>query len=179
MEDLVSYLMVAMTTWVPLHAHPEPQDETTARYESIARDAVAVAYDDTEEPVFGGPHGRAETAVLMLSVASLESAFRKTVDDGVGRGDHGRSYCLMQIHVGDGVTQEGWTGPDLIADRTRCFRAALHALRGSFAACRRLPLKDRMSAYASGRCYEGAEVSRVRVGRALDWWGTHAWPAES
>jgi hypothetical protein len=178
MEALVPYLVAAMTSWVPLHAHPETTEDTTARYESIARDAATVAYDEGEEPLFPGAHGRAETAVLMLAIASLESAFKKTVDDGVGRGDHGRSYCLMQIHVGDGTTREGWSGPDLVADRARCFRAALHVLRGSFAACHRLPLEDRMSAYASGHCFEGAEVSRVRIGRALGWWQTHALPTD-
>jgi hypothetical protein len=85
----------------------------------------------------------------------------------------------MQIRVGDGTTGEGWTGSELIADRTSCFRAALHILRGSFAACRRLPMIDRMSAYATGSCSEGAEASRLRVGRALQWWDTHLKPTDA
>ncbi len=179
MPDLVTYLMSAMAAWVPLHAHAEPGDETRARYEAIARDALAVATDEAEAPIFPGPQGRAQTALLMLAVASLESAYRKAVDDGTRLGDHGRSYCLMQIRVGDGVTREGWSGHDLVGDRTRCFRAGLHVLRGSFNACRKLPLTDRMSAYATGRCIEGLESSRRRVGRALAWWDTHAPPRES
>jgi hypothetical protein len=176
MPDVASYLVAAMTAWVPLHAHAEPKEDTLARYDAIAHDAVTVAYDESEAPLFGGPSGRAQTALLMLAVASLESSFRKPVDDGTKLGDHGRSYCLMQIRVGDGVTRDGWSGADLVSDRTKCFRAGLHILRGSFAACRNLELKDRMSAYATGRCTPGEEKSRLRVGRALDWWDTHALP---
>src|SRR5579859_6955591 len=102
MESLVTYLVAAMVAWVPLHAHAptEAPEDVRARYESIAHDAAVVALEQNEAPLFDGPDARAETAVLMLSVASFESSFRKTVDDGVGRGDRGRSYCLMQIHVG-------------------------------------------------------------------------------
>ena len=179
MQDLVTYLVAAMAHWVPLYAQAEPQEETAARYESIARDAITVAFDESEKPLFGGPTGRAQTALLMLSVASYESAFRKTVDDGTKLGDHGRSYCLMQIRVGDGTTGDGWTGSDLVGDRTRCFRAGLHILRGSFYACHKLPLADRMSAYATGACTEGNEASRLRVGRAMAWWDTHQRPSDA
>jgi len=177
MPDLANYLLAAMSSWVPLHAHAETQEETRARYEAIVHDAVAVAYDEAEVPLFPGPQGRAQTALLMLAVASLESGYRRIVDDGTKLGDHGRSYCLMQIRVGEGVTSDGWTGPQLIADRALCFRAGLHILRGSFNACRKLAVEDRMSAYATGRCTEGEEKSRLRVGRALSWWDTHAQPA--
>jgi hypothetical protein len=177
--DLVTYLLAAMTSWVPMYAqqaHGEAPEEATARYESIARDAVTVAFDDAEVPLFPGPSGRAQTALLMLSVASFESSFAKAVDDGTRLGDHGRSYCLMQVRVGDGTTAEGWTGSQLVTDRTMCFRAALRILRGSFGACRKLPTLDRMSAYATGRCTEGEAHSRLRVGRALQWWDSHAAP---
>jgi hypothetical protein len=177
MDGVVSYLVSAMLAWVPLHAQTaESKEEALARYESIAHDAATVAYDDQETALFWGPDGRAQTALLMLSIASYESSYRKTVDDGNGRGDHGHSFCLMQIRVGEGVTREGWSGDDLIADRTRCFRAALHILHGSFHACRKLPVEDRMSAYATGRCFENATVSRSRVGRARRWWWSHAAP---
>lgn len=173
MIDLPSYLVAAMTAWVPLYAHAEPKEETLARYDAIAHDAATVAMDEAEEPIFPGPTGRAQTALLMLSVASYESSFKKSVDEGTRTGDHGRSFCLMQIRVGDGQTADGWSSADIIADRTKCFRAALHYLRGSFNACRKLPMSDRMSAYATGRCVEGEEKSRERVGRAQAWWDTH------
>jgi hypothetical protein len=176
MPDVVTYLVAAMTTWVPLYAHAEPKEETQARYDAIAHDAIEVAYDESEAPLFPGPSGRAQTALLMLSVASLESSYRKSVDDGTRKGDHGRSFCLMQIRVGDGVTADGWSGADLVSDRTRCFRAGLHILRGSFNACHSLPLRDRMSAYATGRCSAAEAKSQLRIGRALDWWDTHTPP---
>ncbi|MGD0675189.1 MAG: hypothetical protein ABSC94_07205 [Polyangiaceae bacterium] len=178
MDSLVAYLVAAMTAWVPLHAHgrSEASADIQARYESIARDAVTVAFDEGETPLFAGRDGRAETALLMLSIASFESSFRKTVDDGIGRGDGGRSYCLMQIRVGRGVTREGWTGPQLIDDRRLCFRAALHLLHASFSACHSYPADDRLSAYASGHCFLDAAVSRSRILRARNWWSTHPLP---
>ena len=138
MDSLVAYLVAAMIGWVPLHAHTpsESIDDARDRYESIARDVVSVAFDESESPVFSGPEGRTQTALLMLSVASYESGYRKKVDDGRRLGDHWHSYCLMQVRVGTGVTREGWTGRDLVTDRRLCFRAGLHILRSSFGACR-------------------------------------------
>jgi hypothetical protein len=174
-----------MLSWVPLYAHApkESAADVQERYESIARDVATVALDGGEQPLFGGDNGRVETALLMLSVASFESSFRKSVDDGIGRGDHGRSYCLMQIRVGSGTTAEGWTGPQLVEDRQRCFRAGLHILRGSFGICQKLAIEDRLSAYATGRCMDHVQVSRSRVMRARRFWESHvpppALPSES
>jgi hypothetical protein len=178
MESLVTYLVAAMFAWVPLYVHPasEPPADVQARYERIARDLSAVVLDESEAPLFDGPDARARTAMLMLSVASFESSFRKTVDDGIRRGDGGRSYCLMQIRVGQGVTREGWSGPQLLEDRKRCFRAALHMLRTSFAQCHSYPVEDRISVYATGHCMLDASISRSRVVRAERWWGSHALP---
>ncbi len=179
METLVTYLVAAMVAWIPLYAQhaEESPEQAHARYESIARDVAAVALDENETPLFGsGAASRAETALLMLSVASFESSYRKSVDDGIGRGDGGRSYCLMQVSVGDGFTREGWSGRELIADRTRCFRAALHVLQRSFGMCHSYPLEDRLSAYATGRCMLDVRVSRSRVERAKQWWSIHAVP---
>jgi hypothetical protein len=180
MESLVSYLVAAMLSWVPLHAHAplESREHVLQRYESIARDAASVALDDSEPPLFEGTDGRTETALLMLAVASYESSYSQRVDDGTRRGDHGRSYCLMQIRVGFGSTREGWSGRQLIDNRKLCFRAALHILQASFTACRKLPIDDRLSAYASGRCFPAAEISRSRLGRARTWWETHTPPKE-
>jgi hypothetical protein len=178
MDSLVAYLVAAMIGWVPLHAHTpsETLDDVHARYESIARDAVSVAFDEAEAPVFSGPEGRTQTALLMLSIASYESGYRKKVDGGTTLGDHGHSYCLMQVRVGSGITREGWSGPDLIADRRLCFRAGLHILRSSFGACRTLAVDDRLSAYATGHCFADAAISRSRVGRARAWREAHVPP---
>ncbi|MDP8999184.1 MAG: hypothetical protein M3O46_03635 [Myxococcota bacterium] len=181
MESLASYLVVAMLAWVPVQAHAplESSDHVMARYESIALDAASVALDDNETPLFDGPDARTETALLMLAVASFESSFSRRVDEGTRRGDHGYSYCLMQIHIGPGATREGWNGQQLIEDRKRCFRAALHILQASFTACRKLPVEDRLSAYASGHCFADARISRSRLGRARSWWQAHAPPKEA
>jgi hypothetical protein len=178
MDSLVAYLVAAMIGWVPLHVHApaESIDDARARYESIARDAIAVAFDESESPLFSGPEGRTQTALLMLSVASYESGYRVKVDDGRGLGDHGHSYCLMQVRVGTGVTREGWTGHDLVSNRQLCFRAGLHIARSSFGACHALAVDDRLSAYASGHCFADAAVSRTRVGRARTWREGHAPP---
>jgi hypothetical protein len=180
MDSLVAYLVAAMIGWVPLQAHApsESSDAAQARYESIARDAASVAFDEAEAPLFSGPEGRTQTALLMLSVASYESGYEQRVDDGVRLGDHGHSFCLMQLRVGRGTTREGWTGPDLISDRKRCFRAALHVLRTSFGVCHALPVDDRLSAYATGHCFADAAISRSRVSRARSWRASHAPPKE-
>jgi hypothetical protein len=178
MESLVTYLVVAMVAWVPPYAHPrtESSADVQARYESIARDLSEVALDEAEAPLFLGPDARAQTALLMLSVASFESSFQRAVDEGERRGDGGRSYCLMQIRVGRGVTREGWTGPQLTEDRKRCFRAALHMLRASFSICHAYPMEDRLSVYATGHCIRDALISRSRVARARQWWSAHPFP---
>jgi hypothetical protein len=178
MESLVTYLVAAMVAWVPQYAHSpsESPADVQARYESIARDLASVVVDPSETPLFAGRDARTQTALLMLSVASFESSFRKSVDDGRGRGDGGGSYCLMQIRVGHGVTREGWTGDQLIHDRTLCFRAALHMLRSSFGVCHSYPVEDRLSAYATGHCFLDAGVSRSRIGRARTWWSQHTLP---
>jgi hypothetical protein len=180
MDSLVAYLVAAMVGWVPLHSQAqwESADDAQARYESIARDAASVAFDDAETPLFSGPEGRMQTALLMLSVASYESYYMKKVDDGRGRGDGGGSYCLMQLHIGNGATREGWKGADLTSDRKLCFRAGLHVLHASFDACRALPVDDRLSAYASGHCFTDAAISRSRVARARKWRVTHVPPKE-
>ncbi|MDP9036473.1 MAG: hypothetical protein M3O50_16855 [Myxococcota bacterium] len=180
MHSLVKYLVAAMLAWVParVHAPREPIDEVLTRYESIAADVASVALDEKEAPLFAGPAGRSETALLMLSIASYESTFQRVVDDGTRLGDNGHSYCLMQIRVGGGETREGWTGKQLVDDRTLCFRAGLHILHASFHACRKLPLEDRLSAYVSGHCYANAAISRSRIWRARSWWAAHELPAE-
>ncbi|MDP9149657.1 MAG: hypothetical protein M3O36_06925 [Myxococcota bacterium] len=175
MHGLVTYLVAAMLAWVParVHAPREPTGDVLVRYESIATDVASVAFDENEEPLFAGPAGRSETALLMLSIASYESTFQRVVDDGTRLGDNGHSYCLMQIRVGGGETREGWTGRQLVDDRTLCFRAALHILHASLHTCRKLPLEDRLSAYASGRCYANAAISRSRMWRARAWRAAH------
>ena len=179
---------------------PEAQEtveDATSRYEEIAKDVVYVVWDENERPIFQGSRGRERTAMVLLAVATFESAFRRDVDFGVGkmsRGDGGKSWCLNQINLGklnsNGSTptrivvtlgggykftehqDEGWSGQDLVDDRQKCFHAALSILRSSFAACSKNPIEHRLTQYTSGACGQGEGASRIRMGLAMWWMGT-------
>jgi hypothetical protein len=158
--QIITWLVAAMFAWAPA------RESERARYTEIATDLAAVTFDEAEAPLFSGESGRAETALLLASIAAHESTFRKEVDDGRVRGDSGRSWCFMQLHVGGGKTFDGWTGQDLVADRRKCFRAGLHIARWSFHSCTGVPLIEKLSAYASGSCGKSAE-SRQMTTRAM------------
>lgn len=166
LERLATWLLGAMLTWSPpISKTPTEQ----ARYESIAKDLATVALDPSEKPAFEGSDGRAKTALLMAAIASFESGYRADVDDGRTRGDHGTSWCLMQVRV-FGKTREGWTGEDLTRDRTKCFRVALRIIRESFAWCKDRPIEDRLAGYTVGSCKENEPLARNRFGRARSLW---------
>lgn len=175
----------------------ETREAAEARYESIAADIAAVVWDPNEAPLFRGPSGRLKTTSMILSVMLHESAFRRDVDFGLGKagkGDGGRSWCLMQINLGQagasGKTAqrivldnggyrfvqggtEGFGGEDLVTNRKSCIRAGLHLLRRSFGACGRLPQQHWLNAYASGSCDAGHEASQNRMGTAFRWYQAH------
>ena len=167
LELVATWLVSAMVAWVPLQ-----RDADRARYDSMAKDIVAVAFDETEEPVFAGDLGRAKTALLTASIASFESGYRADVDDGRITGDHGSSFCIMQVRVvGASKTGEGWTGADLIKDRQKCLRAALHRIRISFNWCKDHSVDDRLAGYTVGTCRDNEHLSRDRVQRAKAFFG--------
>lgn len=175
--------------------YPEAQETkaaTEARYQSIATDIVDVVYDPATKPLFKGPTGRARTVAVILSVMDHESSFARNVDYGLGkyaRGDHGESWCMMQLRIGSGRTMkwntvkdrparpgdppedvfEGYTGEELVKDRKKCIQEGLKVLRVSFGACSRLPLLQRLRSYASGSCQKGAHASEARMGMAIRW----------
>lgn len=194
-DSIRTWAQLQMESWAPpghtwrKEAREDPAS-ARSRYSDVAAAAAAVAYDPSEPPLFGGPDGRARTLALMLAVADSESGFRKDVDLGSGeasRGDHGESWCLMQIRLSpavDGSTRRrivmdgdawtlsdsgGWTGQDLVRDRTKCFRAGLHMMRVSMRACKGLSLEDRLSLYTSGNCQDGRASSRNRMVKAMRW----------
>lgn len=171
----------------------ESQAEAMARYDSIAQDLVDVVYDPATTPLFKGPDGRSRTVTILLSLALYESGFMKNVDQGVGkfaRGDHGNSWCLLQLNVGSGRTirwnakfdravkytddpadiVEGFTGPEMVQDRKKCFIAGLRNLRSSFNSCRGLPFDQSLRAYGSGSCEKGGKASAVRMHTAMKFW---------
>ncbi len=170
-DALAAWLLSAMISWNPPAQHREGEKVAQERYASMAQDFASVALDAEEPPLFEGPTGRAQTALLVASVASSESGYRRDVDSGATRGDHGRSWCILQVQV-YGHTPEKWTGEELVQDRKRCIRAGLHRMRESFAACKSLPLLDRLSGYLSGSCHTDGQ-SEYRTRRALSWWKKH------
>lgn len=177
----------------------ETKEETLVRYREIASAIVDVVYDPDSKTLFRGASGRTRTATVVLSVMLYESGFMKNVDFGVGkfgRGDHGNSWCLVQLNVGSmgtGRTMkwntkedrpyhpatdktadlfEGFTGPELMQDRHRCIREGLKAMRISFTSCREqnLPLEEKLKVFASGNCDEGEDKSRSRMKTAIKFW---------
>jgi hypothetical protein len=179
MNALIAYLLAAMVTWSPPsdHDYYESREETLDRYASIAHDIAAVALDPAEAPLFGGPQGRTQTGLLVASVAFYESGgYRRDVDLGIGkksRGDSGRSWCLMQVNLGDGITVESWSGRDLVNERQKCLRVGLRRMRQSFAMCQETAFIDRLSGYTKGRCTDDDDYSHRRMKRALQWWAAH------
>lgn len=170
---LIGWLLTAMLNWTDV---PEVQQlNESPRLIDIAHDAVMTSFDPAEPPLFKGELGRIKTATLLLAIASYESGFRADVDSGDVRGDSGDSWCLMQVKLpgkwkvvlkGDVYgysTKEGWSGKDLVEDRKKCFRAALHMARESLRICKNL------SVYTSGKCLRNEPAATFRMRRAMSW----------
>lgn len=120
-ESVQDWALDQMTAWSPPgHSfYPDAKEDSQiaqARYREIVRDAMSVAYDPSEPPLFmtrkwvngkvevsDDPIGRAKTLAVMLSIARSESGgYRRDVDFNIGklaRGDGGKSWCLMQIQL--------------------------------------------------------------------------------
>ncbi len=172
-SEIAEWLLALMTAFAPperadtedhFPGWAETSSERRERYASLSNDLYTFVYDPETKPLYGGKKGRARTAALLLAIAYHESGFARDVDEGpCYRGKHGTSKrcdsgvsaCLMQIHLGKGTTPEGWTQSDLFEDRRKCFSAGLRLIRKSFLACRALPMKHRLNAYASGSCARG------------------------
>jgi hypothetical protein len=170
----------------------ETPEETEVRYRSIAKDVIEVAFDPETKVPFQGPSGRTKTAAVILGVMYHESSFMKHVDYALGphgRGDGGRSWCMMQLNIGTGKTRswntkkdrvvywgdkqedivEGYSGEDLIADRKNCIREGLKLIRMSYECPDNPDPLLQLNAYVSGKCTDGHAKSRVRMGTAIRW----------
>lgn len=199
METLITWIMGFMIAAAPPGRKtyvPEAEEtkiEAEQRYRDIAVDIAEVLYGpDREKSLFGGRYAQARTVSVVLSLMLHESGFRRDVDYGEGklaRGDQGRSWCLMQLNVGKGKTtpwnevknrrarpadpeseiHTGWTGEELVTDRTRCIRAGMRVIRSSFLSCRRLGRLEWLRVYASGSTEKGSSHSRQRMGVAIRW----------
>jgi hypothetical protein len=163
MDVLWPWVLSAMIAWAP-----PKTDADVDRYKAIAQDIESVAYDPAESPIAEGREGRARTALLLASTAYDESYYRADVDDGEARGDNGKSVCVMQVWV-EGKTREGWTAEELVHDRVKCVRAALHIIQGSMAWCRRLHGGDLLGGYTHGKCVTPNRIGRARWTRAFGW----------
>lgn len=182
MKSLVIAIMVSIMTSLSPPGRaiwPKEATETKAqaieRYHEIAEAIYEVAHES--EPLFGGSSGRLRTAALLLAVAHYESGFRRDIDLGLARrklskygwNDYGRSWCMLQLNLGKRgndsaeTTPQGWTGRQLLDDRTKCFSAGLEAMRRSMTACSQNAPSHRLAAYASGSCDKGMRASKLRI----------------
>jgi hypothetical protein len=176
----------------------ESYAQADERYREIAEAIVDTSYDENIQPVFPGQRGRASTAMLVATIFFMESGFRRDLDLGTshvrlrraGLNDFGRSWCMGQINLGikripdpdrPGMwkdtsaknTAEGWSGPELFADRRKCIAATISVLRSSLGACRHLPPMARLAVYAAGTCDSeaGQRASEARMRLFHRWLG--------
>lgn len=174
---MIAWLVAIMIIVAPPGRTParESRADGEARYALIA---AAIEHAVGDVPPLPGAHGRERLALILTSVAFYESGFSLDVDTGARRGDHGRSWGLFQANLGRGRTAEGWTGPDLAADRKLAALAAVHAIRRSMIACRSFGVDAQLGAYTAGDCKRGAESSAIRMGAARRWFAAHPPPEE-
>lgn len=155
----------------------ETAEEGRARYTEIAR---AIADTVQAEPLlFAGERAIERTALVMASVAYLESGLRKDVDLGLKKGPAG-DCGLWQFNLGThGKTLEGYSCDDVTKDRHKAAKSALAMMRRSFRACARFGHNAMLRVYASGSCQRGLRESRVRMQLAGAWEGRFGWPKPS
>lgn len=149
---------------------PSQTEQEITRKESIARDLIEVV--SSEPPLYADDEDRIKTAAVMLAIIDYESHFSRDVDVGARKGDGGTSWCLAQINIGkgrihvkeDGTVEfgTGWSGRDLVEDRTKCLRAELAVIRASFA-CKTEDKYAKLNLYASGKCEWGYRESKHRM----------------
>jgi hypothetical protein len=135
-EQLVSYILSAMLSWIPLgnqyeRAHDgkwlhdahgyyvkEDADEALARYKVTAQSIVDVALDPANPPLFRGTAGREKTALQLGSIGSFEGGFHKFVENGdcntpafhalhEKECDGGAAWTNFQIHLYRYIIRDG------------------------------------------------------------------------
>jgi hypothetical protein len=162
---LLAIESLAPSTRQPYREPAETPEVRHARYEKLAS-AIASAVEALPEEALPekGERGRLKLTAAAVAIAHHESGFLLGVRQGKRRGDGGRSWCEFQIMLGKGKTEDGWTGRDLVGDDpTRCAIVGVRTLARSLGACRRMPVLDRLSAYASGKCQAGLPASRAMM----------------
>jgi hypothetical protein len=175
---MVWAIPLSVTTRRGFPENIETIEQRGERYHGISEAVVVVALDEKPlaaiEPVpLLGLDIRLYTAVAILTATHAESGWHRSSDFGLahGQGDKGKSWCLGQLLTNDeGVTEEGHTGAELVADRELCLRMTLRRLRRSFVACPDIPEGEFVN-YLSGGCSSEQAVKesarRVRLFRRM------------
>lgn len=179
LETIVKYVVAAMLFWSPPSAHPDKnKEQLTAYYESIATDIVTVALDPEEPPVMKGAHPRRATSILLAALAAKESNFEPRIDLGKclrHECDGGYAFSMWQIHPEIGIKlvgetfrhdRDGMKGPELIADRKKAVRVALHMARSSMKSTGTL-------CFYTGEPYDDAPKAEVRLSLARSYLESH------
>jgi len=186
MQALVSWLVAAMLSWTPVQGD---SPERLEQLDGVAKDIISVVYVDAERPLSKGPYARARTALLVASVASLESRFLPRIQRGEcrkGECDDGHAVCFMQIHIGRGLEllendarelspalpdREVVTARDILASQRACFHVGLHMLRRAL----RFSGGSNIRAY-TGEVGEQAPKSEERIDQARGYYSKHPAP---
>lgn len=161
---------LVLMMYPPNKMHPndlDKQEEYKTHVNEVVKDIQEIIYDPNHKSWFGGRWGRAQEAALTTIIAAEESGgFNPDVESGKVRGDSGASWCLMAMNIGRGRTSEGWTGPELIADRKKCITAGVNAMQRSMNSCRKFGMLSGLSPYNTGRCIRNERISVSRISRA-------------
>ena len=98
-------------------------------------------------------------------------AFQKTCPAGKPSCVASEKVCRSRQCDPTDEIRDGYTGPELVADRKLCIQEGLHILQTSL--CTALPVNEWLRAYASGSCENGSHESQVRMGTAMAWFNRH------
>lgn len=178
-HPITAKTMSALAQWIfsvlvviapPEKLAPTVKDETveemTARYRTTAVQMAETI--DERGPLFKGSSGAYKTAATMISIMKFESELANDVAIGKRRGDHGKSWCYMQIMIsgkkniwGDDE-MKSWTGQDLVDDWKKCFTVAHEILRYSLRSCGNYKDGDILSGYTAGTCRQNEKKARHR-----------------
>lgn len=170
METLTAWILGVLLAIAPpekVHQKNETIDDVKDRYATTAQSMASVI--ESRGPLFKGKDGAYKTAALMVSITKFESELARDVAVGERRGDDKQSWCYMQINFGGRRTNiwgddemKTWTGPDLVADWTKCFAVGHAILQYSLKSCSGLKDGDILSGYTAGVCTPNEKHARHR-----------------
>jgi hypothetical protein len=158
---------------VPVEQHwREKPTVVFERYAAFADVVVQVAFDPDVVPIEGD---RLFTAILLASVASFESFYRRDIMNCEAPGLGGA--------LGPFQHESPRARERVCGSWEQATRHALGMLQEGWVACKKLDLRDRVSFYTDGRCERDWWRSRSRVMRAqkylralpYDVFSGHAW----